>query len=84
MIDCKKVLKLSERGVILKDKETLDLFLNLKPADITKSFIINNFGEFNSQKRYNHWDMIEIPVNTYHGNKNVFVTTLGLWPLSNT
>lgn len=68
---------------LITDKTTLDLFLNLKERDITKSFILNSFAEFDGVRKYNHWDIIEVPEGYYgpehRKNKNSFKTTLGIW-----
>lgn len=60
-------------------KEDVEYFLKLKEKDITTSFIMETFGEFDNKSRFNPYDTIDIPPNSYHGNKNTFTTTLGLW-----
>lgn len=60
-------------------KEDVEYFLSLKEEDITTSFIMENFAEFNNKSKFNPYDTIDIPPNSYHNNKNTFTTTLGLW-----
>lgn len=68
---------------LITDQETIDFFVNLEERDITKSFILDNFAEFDGVRKYNHWDIIEIPAGVYgpegEKNKNSFKTTLGIW-----
>lgn len=63
----------------ITNKEDIEYILNLKEEDITTSFIMENFAEFNGKSKFNPYDTIDIPPNSYHGNKNTFTTTLGLW-----
>lgn len=60
-------------------KEDVEYFLSLKEEDITTSFIMENFAEFDNKSKFNPYDTIDIPPNSYHNNKNTFTTTLGLW-----
>ena len=67
----------------ISKKEDIDLLLNIKEDDITMSFVMDNFGEFNGKRRFNPYDELEIPKDSYgptvSRNKNVFTTTVGLW-----
>ena len=67
----------------IKDKKEVDYFLSLKETDITKSFVMDNFGEFNGKVKYNPWDLIDIPAGAYgneeYTNDKPFTTTVGEW-----
>lgn len=67
----------------IKDKKEIDYFLSLKQEDITKTFIMENFGEFDGKVKYNPWDLIDIPVDGYgnddYHNDKPFTTTVGEW-----
>lgn len=68
----------------ITDKEEVDYFVNLKEEDITLSFIMETFGEFDGKRKYNPYDIIVIPPGSYgptpeKKNKNEFVTTIGLY-----
>ena len=62
----------------LKDKSD-----NLNDNVITSSLIAEMFGEFNGKSRFNPYDTVIIPPNSYgpegKRNKNSFKTTVGLW-----
>ena len=63
----------------IKDPELKEI-LSLTPEDAQKtSVFMEYFGEFNGKKKYNTYDMIEVPPKTYHNNKNTFTTTIGSW-----
>lgn len=68
---------------MITDKKEIESFINLTQDDITTSFIIKTFGEFGGKSKYNPYDLIEIPANSYgpegKKNKNSFVTGLGLF-----
>lgn len=64
-------------------KEDIDFLISLKEDDITSSMIANLFGDFASGKRFNPYDIIIIPPNSYgpksKRNKEEFTTTVGIW-----
>lgn len=69
---------------LITNKEDVEFLLNLTENDINSySLIMDLFGEFNGKRRFNTYDLIEIPPNTYgkegHKNKNKFTTTVGKW-----
>ena len=69
---------------VIKDPETVNYFTNLTAYDMQKtSFIMENFGEFGNKKKFNTYDLIEIPAGVFgkegHKNKKPFVTTIGLF-----
>lgn len=65
----------------ITDKSIIDTILNVASDDISTSFIMNLFGEFNGVRRCQPYDYLSIPPNTYgpegKKNKNLFVTTAG-------
>ena len=67
----------------ITDQNTINYFLSITEKDITNTFIMENFGEFNGVIKYNPYDIITIPPNSYGSdnkkNKNSFKTTIGLW-----
>ena len=67
----------------ITDKKELDYLYNLTEKDITTSFIMDNFGEFNKKTKYNPYDELVIPPHMYHNDKlnndKAFKTTIGSW-----
>lgn len=68
----------------ITNPKDVEMFLNLREQDITTSFIMNNFAEFNGNPpKYNTFDEITIPTGRYGLGelKNIkpFDTTLGSW-----
>lgn len=68
---------------IITKKEDLDFLLNITDKSITRTFIMECFGEFDGKRRFNPYDQITIPAG-YYGtnkkkNKNSFKTTVGIW-----
>lgn len=72
-------LKKVRRTKIIQDKKEIDFLLNLKEKDITLSFIMKTFGEFDGKRKYNPYDVFYISPNIYRNNENKFSTTVGLW-----
>lgn len=73
---------------ILTSKEDIDYFLNLKEKDITLSFIMETFGNFNGKVKYNPYDEFVVPGGFYKSPdgkyviKNSFRTTAGSYVLN--
>lgn len=69
------------REIINKDE--LEYILSLDEDKITKSIIMELFGNFNGKSKYSPSDIITIPKDSYgiegKKNKNQFKTTIGLW-----
>ena len=67
---------------LVTSQEDLDFLFNTSPHDtISMSFIMECFGDFNNHRRFNPYDIITVPPNTYgpegHKNTNSFTTTVG-------
>lgn len=64
-------------------KEDIDYLLNIKEEDVTLSFMMETFGEFEGKNRFNSYDVVTIPANSYgpKDNRNIepFRTTVGQW-----
>lgn len=66
------------KSKIITDQKELDYIFGLSAHDCQKtSVFMELFGEFNGHKKYNTYDILHIPSNTYMGNKNTFTTTIG-------
>jgi hypothetical protein len=62
------------------NKEELDYLLGLSSKECLKtSIFMECFGEFNGKKKFNTYDIMEVPPKSYHNNKNTFTTTVGSW-----
>lgn len=70
----------------ITDKRDIDMLINLNEDDITKSLVIELFGNFGEYQKFNPYDIITIPIGGYGGkipngqekkNKNTFTTTVG-------
>lgn len=70
---------------MITDKQDIDMLINLNEDDITKSLVIELFGDFGEHQKFNPYDIITIPIG-YGGkipngqekkNKNTFTTTVG-------
>lgn len=71
---------------MITDKQDIDMLINLNEDDITKSLVIELFGDFGEHQKFNPYDIITIPIGGYGGkipngqekkNKNAFTTTVG-------
>lgn len=67
----------------ITNEKDLSFLFSLKSKDINKSLIMEMFGNFEGSPRFDPYDIITVPPNTYgpegNMNKNSFVTTVGLW-----
>jgi len=67
----------------ITNKDDLNELYSLKEEDITFSYLVKLFGEINGKRKYNTFDTMNVPPNTYgpegKKNKNTFKTTVGLW-----
>lgn len=55
----------ARKTTIIKDKDLIDEVCNIAPEDITSSFVMDLFGEFEDKPRCNPYDFITIPAYTY-------------------
>lgn len=67
----------------ITDKKDIDYLINITQEEAAKkSTIMNLFADFGDGPKYNTYDTIVIPPNSYgkdKKNKNSFTTTIGLW-----
>lgn len=71
----------------IMQKNLIQVLLSIKEKDVTTSFIMSLFGEFNGKNLCNPYDTFEVPIGGYKymdngkekSNKNKFITTIGLW-----
>ena len=69
---------------VIKDEELIKSVIEIKPEDITSTYVVELFGEFDGKRRCNPYDLITVPKGAYgiEGSKrgvNVkpFTTTVG-------
>ena len=69
---------------VIKDEELIKSVIEIKPEDITSTYVVELFGEFDGKRRCNPYDLITVPKGAYgiDGSKrgvNVkpFTTTVG-------
>ena len=68
----------------ITNKEDLDYLFSMNEEIACKtSTMMECFGEFGDKRRFNPYDLLGVPPNTFgpegHKNKNGFTTTVGLW-----
>lgn len=73
----------SRKAKRITSPKDIEYLVNIKEKDITTSFIMDTFGEFETGQRFRPYDIIEIPANSYgpegKKNKKPFITTVGIW-----
>lgn len=73
----------SRKSKIITDKKEIQSLIDLKEKDITLSFIMETFGEFDGKRKYNPYDIVTLPPGSYgppnKKNKNQFTTTIGIF-----
>ena len=73
----------SRRSKTITSPKDIEYLVNIKEKDITTTLIMELFGEFESGRRFNPYDIITIPKGSYgpegKKNKNDFTTTVGIW-----
>lgn len=61
----------------------IEYLVSITEKDITTTFIMETFGEFDTGQRFRPYDLVEMPANSYgpegKKNKNKFMTTVGIW-----
>lgn len=73
---------MTRKSRIIRNQEDIKMIANLTEDDITTSLIMELFGDFNGKSRFNPYDEITIPPNSYgkeKKNKNSFTTTVGIY-----
>lgn len=66
----------------ITNQKDIDYIANIKDTDITSSFMMETFGEFDGIARFHPYDEITIPKGCYGNgktNKNEFTTTVGIY-----
>lgn len=67
----------------IRDQKIIDSLLNVTADQITKSYVLDLFGDFNGKRKCSQFDTLTIPPGSYIAggkpNKNQFVTTAGIW-----
>ena len=67
----------------ITDKKDIDEIAHLKASDLTQSYLLELFGEYDSGQRFQPYDEIEIPANSYgiegYQNKKPIYTTVGIY-----
>lgn len=70
------------KAKVINNQKDIDYIANLSEDDITTSFFMEMFGEFDGKSRFNTYDEITIPPGSYgkdKKNKNSFLTTIGIY-----
>lgn len=73
----------TRKSKTVTSKEDIEYLVGLREKDITTSFIMQNFGEFDGGQKFRPYDIVEIPAGSYgpegKKNKNAFTTTVGIF-----
>lgn len=73
----------TRKSKTIQKQEDINFLISLTENDITTSLINELFGQFESGQRFQPYDIITIPANSYGAdkkkNKEPFVTTVGIW-----
>ena len=76
-------MKRTSRNIIKPDEINYLLNISDELRNNTSTTIMELFGEFNGKSKFNPYDIIEIPANSYgpedKKNKKPFKTTVGIW-----
>lgn len=72
------------KAKVITDPKAIEELVNLKEEDITLSFIMETFGEFDGKRKYNPYDIVTIPPFSFgptkeKSNVNSFTTTVGIF-----
>ena len=69
---------------VIKDEELIKSVIEIKPEDITSTYVVELFGEFDGKRRCNPYDLVTVPKGAYgierskRGvNVKPFTTTVG-------
>ena len=67
----------------IRDQKIIDSLLNITEDQITKSYVMDLFGDFNGKRKCSQFDTLTVPPGKIiiggKPNKNTFVTTAGIW-----
>lgn len=67
----------------ITNKAIIDSLLNVTEDQITKSYVMDLFGDFNGKRKCSQYDTLTVPPGHIKiggkPNKNTFVTTAGIW-----
>lgn len=73
----------TRKAKVITRQEDIDYISNITEKDITMSFMMETFGDFNGKQRFQPYDEIAIPHGRYGKdgkmNKNKFYTTVGCY-----
>ena len=73
----------TRKSKVITKQEDLDYILNIHEKDITMSFMMETFGDFNGKQRFQPYDELSVPPGKYGKdnklNKNTFYTTVGCY-----
>lgn len=73
----------SRTSKTITSPKDIEYVANISEKDITTTFIMETFGQFDNGQRFRPYDIIEIPPNSYgpegKKNKNSFTTTVGIY-----
>lgn len=67
---------------VISKVEDIEYLTSVTEKDITLSFMMETFGEFNGKSRFNPYDLVTIPAGVYgkdKKNKKAFNTTVGIF-----
>lgn len=72
-------MAMTRQSKVITKKEDIDYLINLSQNELESySKFMETFGVLNGKEpRFNTYDIITIPPNSYHNNKNSFTTTVG-------
>ena len=75
---------MKRRSKMIKDQKDIDYLLNIdEKTACSLSFIMETFGIFKNKRRFEPYDLIQIPAGKFGNdkmkNKEAFITTAGLW-----
>lgn len=69
---------------VITNKEDIDFLLSVTEHQACKtSFMMECFGKFGDERRFNPYDLFTVPAGSFgpegNKNKNAFTTTVGIW-----
>lgn len=71
------------KSKVISNPEEIKRIIEVKEEDVTTSYIMDLFGNFDGKPKYNTYDILPVPAGAYgkgnKKNKKPFKTTIGLW-----